>query len=83
MRTASPGQLPLGRLRRGRSPRRLCPSPQRLGDPQELVEPGGGWNGFTSEIRRYLDDQLSVYILADRTNLDLGTIMKAAVDAYR
>lgn len=49
----------------------------------DFAEHGGGWNGFTSKIRRYLDDQLSVYILANRPNLNIAAIMKAAVDAYR
>lgn len=49
----------------------------------DFAEHGGAWNGFTSHIRRYTDDQLSVYILANRENLDLGAMVTAAVDAYR
>jgi CubicO group peptidase (beta-lactamase class C family) len=52
-------------------------------DLGSYAEHGGAWNGFTAKIRRYLDNQLSVYILANRMDLDIGAIMKAAVDAYR
>jgi hypothetical protein len=43
----------------------------------------GYWTGFTSHIRRYVDDQFSVYILANRTNIDFNPIMTEAVDNYK
>lgn len=48
-----------------------------------FADHGGYWTGFTSYIRRYLDDQFSIYILANRTDVDFGAIANAAVNAYK
>ncbi|HEX8126101.1 MAG TPA: serine hydrolase, partial [Allosphingosinicella sp.] len=36
----------------------------------DFVEHDGAWNGFSSHIRRYLDNQLSVFVLSNRSDLN-------------
>jgi D-alanyl-D-alanine carboxypeptidase len=53
------------------------------GNAPSFVEHGGAWNGYTSQIRRYLDDKFAVFVLCNRDDVDIGAIVGAAVTAYR
>jgi hypothetical protein len=47
-----------------------------------LIEHGGAWQGFTCDIRRYVDDHLTVVVLANlagaRTNLIADKVAQLA-----
>jgi len=51
-------------------------------DDPPRVEHGGGWVGFRTHIRRYLDDRLTVIVLSNGT-LDAGEITNQVVRLYR
>jgi CubicO group peptidase (beta-lactamase class C family) len=44
---------------------------------------GGGWTGFASQVRRYTNQPLSIYILSNNSVLDLSFIMETAAKAYK
>ncbi len=44
---------------------------------------GGAWTGFYSYIRRYINQSLSIYVLANRPDLDLVGVVNTATDAYK
>jgi CubicO group peptidase (beta-lactamase class C family) len=47
-----------------------------------LIEHGGAWQGFKTHIARYVDDRLSVIVLANLANADPGRIAHAVVGFY-
>jgi CubicO group peptidase (beta-lactamase class C family) len=41
-----------------------------------LIQHGGAWQGFTSQISRYVDDKLTVIVLANMAGADPGSIAR-------
>jgi len=53
-----------------------------LSDDPPIVEHEGGWVGFRTYIRRYLDDRLTVIVLSN-ASLDLSDTMAGVAGLYR
>jgi hypothetical protein len=47
-----------------------------------LIEHGGAWQGFKTHISRYIDDRLSVIVLADLADADPSRIAHAIAGFY-
>ena len=47
-----------------------------------LVEHGGAWQGFKSQISRYVDDKLTVVVLANLGEADTGRIAQHVAELY-
>jgi CubicO group peptidase (beta-lactamase class C family) len=47
-----------------------------------LVGHGGRWQGFTSHIARYLDDELTIVILTNQGNCDAQRVVDELADIY-
>jgi len=47
-----------------------------------LIEHGGAWQGFKAHIARYIDDRLSVIVLANLANADPGRIAHTIAGFY-
>jgi CubicO group peptidase (beta-lactamase class C family) len=48
----------------------------------KLIEHGGAWQGFTSHISRYVDDKLTVIVLANRAGANPGAIAHGIAGLY-
>ena len=47
-----------------------------------LIEHGGEWQGFTSQIARYVDDHVTVIVLCNRAGADSGFIAHSVAGLY-
>lgn len=47
-----------------------------------IIEHGGAWQGFTSHIARYVDDKLTVIVLANRAGANPGAIAHGIAGLY-
>lgn len=47
-----------------------------------VIEHGGAWQGFTSHIARYVNDKLTVIVLANRAGADSGRIGAGVAGLY-
>ena len=47
-----------------------------------VIEHDGAWQGFTSHIARYVDDRLTVVVLANLENCDPGKIVQHVAGLY-
>jgi len=47
-----------------------------------FVQHGGAWQGFTSQITRYVDDRLAVIVLVNRSNAQPGQIADLIAGSY-
>ena len=48
----------------------------------KIIEHGGAWQGFTSHIARYVDDKLTVIVLANRAGANPTTIAHGIAGLY-
>jgi CubicO group peptidase (beta-lactamase class C family) len=51
-------------------------------DGHRMLDHGGGWQGFRTHISRYVDDKLTVVVLANLAEADTGRITKHIAEIY-
>ena len=47
-----------------------------------IIHHGGGWQGFSSFIGRYVDDKLTIVVFANLATAKTGTIMNGVAAIY-
>ena len=49
---------------------------------RKLIEHGGGWQGFTAHIARYVDDGITVVVLSNLSSADSSKMAHAIAGLY-